>query len=374
MSEAIIKRLLQEADIHWEDMIIVHNPNFWDKVLYYGSLGLGDSYIDGDWEPKENKTIDEVIYIICKADLNNKIKKVSPSLIFILALIWIKIWFLDFLSHLFPKVGIFRSKKVAQVHYDLGNDFYEKMLDKTMNYSCAYFKEEEDTLEEAQIRKMDLIRRKLKLERGDRVLDIGCGWGGLANYLSEFDIIVDGITISKEQLNLAKERYPHLTLNLVDWRLWNPDYKYDAIVSVGMFEHVNPSYYKNFMEKVNNLLKPGGLFLLHTIGGNKERKVGDPWINKHIFPNSCLPTLAQIAKSTEDLFGITDVHNFGTFYDKTLLWWFKNYNKEKSNDLRFHRMWSYYLLSCAGLFRAGGAQLYQVVLMKPPMTHYLRVQ
>lgn len=372
-AQKIILDLLAEENIIWQEWIRVNNPRFWTRVFLQGSLGLGDSYMDGDWEPVYPKTIDEVVHMLCRLNIHNKIKQVSTPLKIQLLLIWIFTWCFSWVDYLVPKLSLKRSKKVAEQHYNLGNKFYEKWLDPTMNYSCAFFTKEGETLEEAQINKMELIRNKLKLSPGQKVLDIGCGWGSLSNYLSKFGVDMDGVTISESQLDWAKEKYPQLNLNLCDYRLWNPNYKYDKIVSVGMFEHVCPENYKIFMKKVWDLLEPGGLFLLHTIGGNKSRKVGDAWITKHIFPNSCLPSLKQISEASEGLFNIMDVHNFGFQYDKTLMAWHKNWVKTDQRDIRFKRMWEYYLLSCAGLFRAGEAQLYQVVLMKSPFKSYLRV-
>ncbi len=238
-----------------------------------------------------------------------------------------------------------------------------------MNYSCGYWREAK-TLDEAQVAKLDLICKKLKLKPGMTVLDIGCGWGSLAKFAAEkYKVKVVGVTVSKEQAKLARELCTgfDITIRLQDYR--DLKEKFDRVVSVGMFEHVGYKNYKEFMEVVNRSLKDDGLFLLHTIGGNKSVKHNDPWIEKYIFPNSMLPSVNQITKATEDIFILRDWHNFGGDYDKTLMAWHKNFNeswdKIKNNyDERFRRMWNYYLLILAGAFRAHRFQLWQIVFSK----------
>ena len=243
------------------------------------------------------------------------------------------------------------------------------MLDKWMNYSCAYWKETQD-LNQAQEAKMELICRKLKLEPGMNVLDIGCGWGGLAAYMSQkYRVSVTGITVSEEQAKLARERCKELPVEilLMDYR--KLDRTFDRIVSVGMFEHVGFGKYRTFMKKVCQCMAPRGLFLLHTIGVNNSRIHCDPWINRYIFPNSMLPSSPQITAAAEQLLVLEDWHSFGPDYDPTLMAWYKNFVQnwdciKQRYDWKFFRMWTYYLLACAGSFRSRRNQLWEIVFSK----------
>ena len=337
----------------------VKNPRFYSRVLSGGSLALGESYIDGWWDCR---ALDEFFYKVLESKLNEKIKGIKyilPS--FIKA----KIINLQKKS---------RAYEVGKKHYDLGNILYKKMLDKYMNYSCGYWKYAKN-LDKSQIAKLDLICKKVGLKPGMKVLDVGCGWGGFAKYAAEkYKVDVVGITISKEQAKLARKLCKGLPveIKLEDYRnLPKSNEKFDAIISIGMFEHVGVKNYKIFMKVIYKLLKNEGLFLLHTIGGNESVNLTDPWIGKYIFTNSMLPSIKQIAEASENILILEDWHNFGTDYDRTLMAWHKNFNKnwnkiKKSNnyDERFYRMWNYYLLSCAGSFRARKNQLWQIVFSK----------
>lgn len=373
-SKEIIRQLALKAGIEIDKDILVHDDRFYDRVFRYGSLGLGESYVLGWWDAG-SMGIDSLIFKICRADLNAELAKMSYYARIKMGLSWLY-------RYCFPVGTIEDSKMVALQHYDLDKQIYEAMLD-IMVYSCAYFKNTNDTLYQAQINKMDMIYAKLGLNAGMKILDIGCGWGTLASYFGNFKVYVDGITISEEQYKYAKENFEneYVKFYLKDYREFDPEYTYDAIVSVGMFEHVNSNNYQKFMEIVSKLLKPGGLFLLHTIGGNITKIVPDPWISKYIFPNSCLPSLAQITNASEKIFVIEDVHNFGYHYSETLMCWYKNFLEnvdELNNKLKkpltveFCRMWTYYLLSCSGAFRARDLQLYQIVLSKNPKGGYTR--
>ncbi|XWV25071.1 cyclopropane fatty acyl phospholipid synthase [Tupanvirus deep ocean] len=373
-SREIINKLAQISGIEIGIDIIVNDERFYDRVFKDDSLGFGESYVLGWWDAGAME-LDEIFYRISKANIKNKLYDLS---FYSKA----KLVSLKLYNYWFPVNSIEESKVVAVQHYNLGNELYEMMLEP-MIYSCAYFRSPSDSLYQAQINKMELISKKLKIESGTRVLDIGCGWGELAFYLSENNVFVDGITISEEQFQYAQQKFSsdYVKFHLVDYREFAPSYQYDAIVSVGMFEHVNSNNYKEFMEIVHKLLKPGGLFLLHTIGSNISTNICDRWINKYIFPNSALPSIAQIASSSEGKFVIEDVHNIGPHYDKTLMCWYNNFTKnfDKINSKRetpfsneFFRMWSYYLLACAGSFRARNIQLYQVVLSKESDDAYQR--
>ncbi len=355
-NKKLVEELLASADIQingsrpWD--IRIHNEKFFNRVLIQGELGLGESYMDGWWDAEQ---VDQLIYKILSAHLERKIKFNIP-----LFLVFLRSMFFNMQSKT-------RAFIVGEKHYDLGNELFINMLDKRMNYSCAYWKNA-DNLDEAQENKLELICRKLQLEPGMKVLDIGCGWGAFGKYAAEkYGVEVVGVTVSKEQVSLGKELCKGLPVEfrLTDYR--TIDEKFDRIVSIGMFEHVGYKNYKTYFKVARNALKDGGLFLLHTIGSNVSTRTTDAWTHKYIFPNGMLPSIAQIGKSIEKTFVMEDWHNFGADYDKTLMAWYKNFTanwekiKNKYDD-RFYRMWKYFLLSCAGAFRARKNQLWQIVL------------
>lgn len=333
--------------------IQVHDDKFYKRVLAYGSLGLGESYMDGWWDCDR---LDEFFYRVLSVDLGEKINKRN--------LLWniLKAKLLNAQSKS-------RAFEVGEKHYDIGNELYKNMLDKRMVYTCGYWRRAKN-LDKAQEDKLDLVCRKVGLKKGMKVLDIGCGWGSFAKYAAEkYGVKVIGITISKEQVKLARKLCNGLDveIRLQDYRDVNE--KFDAIISLGMFEHVGLKNYKTYMEKVSECLKKDGLFLLHTIGGNGL--IGsNPWMNKYIFPNGSLPSAKHIINVSDKIFVMEDWHSFGADYDKTLMVWYnnfnKNWNKIKNNyDEKFRRMWKYYLLSCAGGFRTGKyLYLWQIVFSK----------
>ncbi len=354
----IIEDLLSYADVKinssrpWD--MQVYNKDLYRRVLKNGSLGLGESYMDGWWDAKE---LDAFSYKTLRAKLDKKIPGGWTIVTGVL------------IQAILNSQRLSKSFEVGERHYDIGNDLYENMLDKRMVYSCGYWKNT-NSLDEAQEAKLDLICRKLQIEEGMKVLDIGCGWGGFAKFVSEkYGAIVDGVTVSKEQVEFARIscRGLPVQIKLQDYR--HIEGEYDRIISIGMFEHVGYRNYHTFMKVVNRLLSNDGLFLLHTIGRNASVRSNDPWIEKYIFPNSMLPSIKQIGISIENLFVMEDLHNFSTDYDKTLMAWFKNFDlnweklKSKYSD-RFYRMWKYYLLVCAGSFRARHFQLWQIVFSK----------
>lgn len=324
-----------------------------ERVFARGNLGLGESYMDGDWDCDQ---LDEFFHRLLRARLHHKVR---PSRVIFHAL---KARFLN-------RQGVRRSWQVGEQHYDLGNAFYGAMLDSRMTYTCGYWKDASN-LDQAQEAKLDLICQKLKLEPGMRVLDIGCGWGSFMSYAAEqYGVECVGVTISKEQVAWARERYPDLPLEfrLQDYRDVNE--KFDRVVSVGMFEHVGRRNYRTYMKVAHRCLRDGGLFLLHTIGSNDHSPGSDPWIDKYIFPNGELPSLSQVSHAVEDLFVVEDLHNFGADYDRTLMAWYDNFKAawpqfRDQLGKRFYRMWEYYLLSCAGAFRARDVQLWQWVLSR----------
>jgi len=340
------------GDNPWD--ITVHNERFYGRVLAQRSLGLGESYIEGWWDCDK---LDEFFYKILRAQIDNNVK-VSMALV----LESLRAKMINMQSHK-------RAFQIGEKHYDLGNELFMNMLDKRMIYSCAYWKNAKN-LDEAQENKLELICRKLGIQPGMKILDIGCGWGGFAKYAAEkYQAKVVGITVSKEQVDVGKTLVAGLPveIRLQDYR--DVDEKFDLIVSVGMIEHVGYKNYSTYMDVVDRCLNDDGLFLLHTIGGNTSVTSVDPWMNKYIFPNGMLPSIKQLGSAIEGLFVMEDWHNFSADYDKTLLAWYgnlvKHWDEIKPNyNERFRRMWNYYLLSCAGSFRARRIQLWQIVLSK----------
>nr|WP_278992311.1 cyclopropane fatty acyl phospholipid synthase [Plesiomonas shigelloides] len=332
------------------DMRIKH-PDTLMRILQEGSLGLGESYMDGWWECDR---LDVFFDKVLTAKLDQQLPSHLKDILRIAR------------ARLFNMQTRHRAWQVGKEHYDLGNDLFNAMLDPNMQYSCAYWKDA-DTLADAQVAKLKMICEKLQLQPGMKVLDIGCGWGGLAAYMAkEYGVSVVGVTISKEQQQLAQKRcegFP-VQIMLQDYRDLNEEF--DRIVSVGMFEHVGPKNYRTYFNVVNRCLKKDGLFLLHCIGSNTSGVKADAWISKYIFPNGCLPSIRQIADEAEGHLIMEDWHNFGADYDKTLMAWDENFVRAwdsiKDNySPRFYRMFRYYLNACAGAFRARDIQLWQVL-------------
>ncbi|MDO9105238.1 MAG: cyclopropane fatty acyl phospholipid synthase [Methylovulum sp.] len=334
--------------------IRVYNADLYQRILTQGSLGLGEAYMDEWWDCQQ---LDELFHKICLARLEDKVI-VDPQ---------------TFINRLWGLVTNRQSRQLApeliKWHYDIGNDLYRGMLDKRLTYSCGYWQKAK-TLDEAQEHKFDLICRKLGFQPGQIILDIGCGWGSFMKYAVEkYQVSCVGVTLSAEQHALGQELCADLPIDirLVDYRELNESF--DHIVSIGMFEHVGFKNYNEYMRVVRRCLKDDGLFLLHTIGGSKSVVTVDAWMGKYIFPESMLPSIKQIAKAAEGKLVLEDVHNFGADYDKTLMCWFENFSNHWQSiidnyDHRFYLMWKYYLLSCAGAFRARDNQLWQIVFSK----------
>ncbi|MEM3113044.1 MAG: cyclopropane fatty acyl phospholipid synthase [Candidatus Pacearchaeota archaeon] len=360
-------QILEKAGIEingpskWD--IQVYNKEVYQRVLSQGSLGLGESYMEGHWECE---ALDEFFYKILKAELDKYFRFNIP------------VMFNIFKAKLINLQKPSRARQIGQHHYDIGNDLYQAMLDKRMTYTCAYWDWNARNLDEAQEHKLELTCRKIGLNPGkeEKVLDIGGGWGSFAKYAAQhYGTRVKAITVSEEQVKLGKELtkdYPEIEIKFEDYREIDEKEKFDHIVSLGMFEHVGLKNYRTYMEKVASSLKEEGLFLLHTIGSNISTNAIDPWLSRYIFPNSMLPSQRQIAESVEGIFIEEDSHNLSTNYDKTLMAWYYNIhnlweelnkNEEKYNE-RFRRMWEYYLLSCAGAFRARKIQVWQKVFSK----------
>ena len=332
----------------------VNNEEFYSRVIAEKNLGLGEAYMDGWWNCKR---LDELLCRIIKCGVEYDIK---GSLRYTLLLLPMKLINMQSRS---------RSHRAAEEHYDIGNDFFFSFLDPLRQYSCAYFKDTAD-LDAAQVNKLELIAGKLELKEGDRLLDIGCGWGGLSKYMaSRYGCRVTAVNISREQLAFAREDCKGLPVEFIECDYRDISGEYDKVVSVGMFEHVGSKNFRSYMNVVHRVLRKNGIFLLHTIGVNTSGINCDQWLNKYIFPHGSLPSAAQIASAAEGLFVIEDFHNLGAHYDKTLMNWYRNFTKswpafaERYGE-RFQRMWSYYLLSCAGAFRSRAIQLFQVLMTR----------
>jgi len=333
-------------------------------IMLDPELRLGEAYMDGTFIV-ERGTISDFLEVMLQ---NMGLRRAMP---FAKALV-----FLRKVKHALFQWNI-RSvaRKNAKHHYDVDFRIYRLFLDPDLQYSCAYYEKNDYTLEQAQAAKKRHIAAKLLLKPGQRILDIGCGWGGMGLYLARSnEARVTGVTLSKEQLAVARARTADEGLTeTVDFRL--QDYRdvserYDRIVSVGMFEHVGPKNYRTYMQVVNRCLKDDGLFLLHTIGTNTRKLAVDPWTNKYIFPGGVLPVFHQIDAAAEGLFIMEDLHNLGTHYDPTLMAWMANVDRHRAEisalgyDERFYRMWRYFLLGAAGSDRARRNQLWQIVYSK----------
>lgn len=352
-------KLLAQADVRidgdrpWD--LRIHHPDTFARILARGSLGLGESYMDGWWDCEQ---IDEFIARVLRARLDEQVGGAG------LMLAALKARLLNLQSER-------RAWQVGRQHYDLGNDLFERMLDPYMAYSCGYWAQATD-LDTAQEAKLDLICRKLLLKPGMRLLDIGCGWGSLMRFAAErYGVECVGLTVSRQQALWGAQKTAGLPVRfeLTDYRTFNPDgaQRFDRVASVGMFEHVGHKNYASYVAVARRSLDDDGLFLLHTIGKNRSGTTIDPWIEKYVFPNGSLPSVADIAAACEDCFVVEDWHNFGADYDRTLMAWHARFEAawpelQARYSERFHRMWRYYLLSCAGTFRARDNQLWQVLL------------
>ena len=353
--------LLAEADIRiggdrpWD--IQINHRRTAEFILARGSLGLGESYMQGWWDCQQ---LDEFIARLLAARLD---ERAGGTVLLLQAL----------RAQLFNLQSLRRAWRVGEAHYDIGNDFFEAMLDGSMTYTCGYW-DAAETLDEAQAAKLELVCAKLGLRPGMRLLDIGCGWGSLLRHAAE-RCHVDGVglTISRQQAALGKRRCSGLPVDfrLIDYRDFGSDSnsveRFDRIASLGMFEHVGHKNHRAFFAVAQRCLRADGLLLLHTIGKNQSGTPTDPWIDRYIFPNGELPSLAEIAEAAQSFFVIEDVHNFGADYDRTLMAWHQRFEAAwprfaAQYGERFRRMWRYYLLACAGSFRVRANQLWQIVL------------
>ncbi len=355
-SRDLVQQVFSSADIRtdgsrpWD--VRIRDDRFYDRVLASGNLGLGESYMDGWWETAD---LAEVISRLLKVDAERLVGRNLSAL----------------LSVASARIVNYGSRKrafeVARAHYDLDNELFQSMLDRRMTYSCAYW-QEADNLDAAQERKLDLVCRKIGLRPGMTVLDIGCGWGSFMKFAAErYGVSCVGVSVSSEQTRLGRQMCEGLPIEfrVQDYR--DIEGQYDRVVSIGMFEHVGYKNMKAYFQSARRALADEGLFLLHTLGLNISTVRGDAWNERYVFPNGMVPSIKQVGESIEHLFVMEDWHNFGAHYERTLLAWYDNFRKawpamNARYGERFFRMWSYYLLSCAGAFRARHMQLWQIVM------------
>ncbi len=357
-SETILRALFESAGVQvngkdpWD--IQIHNPRFYDRALREPHLTLGEGYMDGWWDCE---AIDQFIDRVLRARLDVKIKGDWKVALHVLR------------SRLFNLQSSAKAFEVGEQHYDLGNDLYCAMLDRRLNYTCAYWKNAAN-LDEAQEAKLDLVCKKIGLKPGMRVLELGCGWGSFAKYAAEkYGAQVLGVTVSKEQVALGMQLCQGLPveLRLQDYR--EVQGAYDAVISIGVMEHVGYKNYHTYMEVVDRTLKKDGIAFVHTIGSNVSVTSADAFSNKYIFPNGMLPSISQLGAAMEGRFVMEDWHNIGPNYDKTLMAWHANFEKawpelKKNYSERFYKMWRFYLLTSAGAFRSRSQQLWQIVMTR----------
>ena len=360
-SRALCESVLDSADVRvdggrpWD--IRVHDARLWDRVVSDGTLGLGESYMDGWWDCD---ALDEMMARALRAGGEAAIERNWRTAFHALR------------ARVLNLQTRRRARQVARRHYDVDDRLYMSFLDPYNQYTCAYFKDlPADALDRAQEAKMDLICRKLQLKPSDRVLDIGCGWGGLARWMAErHGCRVTGINIADGQVEYARRHVPSETVEIVrmDYRDLPSAYPgaFDKVVSVGMIEHVGWKNHGALFRAARSALRRDGLFLLQTCGQDVSRPIAEPWIDRYIFPNGCVPSPAQLTSAAEGSFVLEDWHSMGPHYDRTLMNWWQRFERawpgfrEQYGD-RFFRMFRYYMLSCAGAFRARQMQLFQAV-------------
>jgi len=358
-AEKVVRELFAAGDVEiggsrpWD--VTVHDPAFYGKLLRHGDLGLGESYIDGWWDCDQlqvmiHKILRAKLHLVLRGDWRMRMGVLKAVV-------------LNLQSQK-------RSEKSARAHYDIGNDLYELMLDKRMQYTCGYFKDTDD-LDTAQELKLDLICRKLGLQPGMRVLELGCGFGGFAIFAAEkYGVEVVGYNVSKAQLELARSRAGDLPVEfrMADYR--EAQGQFDAVVSVGMMEHIGYKNHRAMMEVVERCMTDEAVALVHTIGNNHSRLRSEGFVDKYLFPNAISPSIAQFGKAIDGLLVLEDVQNIGPHYAPTLMAWWENFNAGYDTldhsvyDDRFYRLWRYYLLAATGASSSRKGQLWHFVMTK----------
>jgi cyclopropane-fatty-acyl-phospholipid synthase len=356
-TEVFIREQLAKAGV------TINGPEAWDlqvrdacayiRILRNGTIGFGEAFMEGLVDCERFDLLAERAF---RANLSKQFE-VRAALVHSVKV------------RLNPFGSRHRSFEIGEAHYDAGNDFFESLLDPYMAYSCGYW-ERAETLDAAQRDKLDLICRKLRLEPGMRVLDIGSGWGSFARYAAEhYGVSIVGITVSRQQIEFATRVCSGLPVSFryLDYR--DIDESFDRVVSVGMFEHVGRRYYDNFFAACERCLKPSGILLLHTIGQQQERPV-NAWYNKYIAPGAEIPTIRNIVESARSGLVLEDLHTFyGVHYDKTLMAWSANLDAawsrlKETYDEPFYRMWKMYLQGCAAGFRTDLLRVWQFVFSR----------
>ena len=348
--------LLKEADITlngpnpWDPQI--HSEEFWRRLYGQGTLGLGEAYMDGIWDVAD------------MAEFFNRVlrSRVPEGVRVTTNLVWQVVQ-----ARVMNMQNITRSQRIAAMHYN-ETEAYKASLDKRMTGSCGYWPEGVTNVDEAQEAKLDMVCRKIGVQPGQTVWDIGCGWGAFMGFAAEkYGANCVGVTVSPDQAAYGRERYQGLPIEfrVQDYRQFEG--KTDHVVSMGMFEHVGHKNYRTYFEKARSVIKDDGLFMMHTIGSQWSTETIEAWLEKYIFPGGVIPSIAQIGKAIDGLFTVIDLHNIGPHYDKTLVAWYENFDrnwKQQRNpeEERFYRLWKYYLLCCAGGFRAKVLQVWQFVL------------
>jgi cyclopropane-fatty-acyl-phospholipid synthase len=366
LARRIITGVLEQADIRvggdrpWD--LRIHHDRFFPRAMR-GSLGVGESYMDGDWDAGSlieffRKTMDAGLQMHPLLRINRVAKEVHAR-------------FRNLQTRR-------RSRAVAEEHYDLDHRMYAQFLGPWNQYTCCFF-DGTDDLEEAELCKLEMICDKLEIESGDRVLDIGCGWGGFAKYAaSTRGCSVVGISLSDEQIEYARDYTEGLPVEIhrMDYRDLpeSPLGTFDKVLICGMIEHVGYRNYRQLMKVVHTVLAQDGLFLLHTIGNRHNTAVVEPWIEKYIFRNSMAPSMQQLTRAAADLFVIEDWENYGHYYVPTLQAWHDNFNRNwdriraldgpRPFDERFRRMWNFYLMSSRAAFEVEDLHLWHLVMTR----------
>jgi len=350
----------ERTEKNTKNTIIINDPIMFDKIAIKGELGLAESYMDGNWDTEDLEKV--LMELDEKQDILIS-KLYNINFLFLI----MKEYLIDLFKNKNDKESV---KNNVSHHYDIGNDLYEKMLDKNMQYTCAYFHKEKLSLDEAQVAKMELIAKKLNLKEGMELLDIGCGFGGLANYLAnKYKVKVTGVTLSKEQIKYNENNFKNdnVTLRYLDYR--DLTGSFDRVYSIGMFEHVGKKNYKEYYDKCYDLLKDDGIMMIHTIGSTYPSISNKSYfINKYIFPEAELPSLSDISKEfVFNKWHLEDFQNFGLSYSKTLKNWHNNigdWSGLDNYDQRFRRMWDFYLLGCSAAFSNKSIYLWQFIYTK----------
>lgn len=344
--------------------IQVQNNRFFNRVLTGGSLGFGESYMDGDWAVDQ---LDALIRRIIRMQVaQNAIVSFN------------RVWH-DLKPRLINLQNRAGSRAIADTHYNLDHRLFSQFLGPYNQYTCCFFNKAQ-TLAEAEIEKLEMVCNKLDLQPGDKVLDIGCGWGGFARYAAETrGCHVTGLSISTEQIDYAKKFTDGLPVDIIysDYRDLPQKYQekhFDKVVIIGMIEHVGYKNYRKLFEIVHQMMSDDGRFLLHTIGNTRKTTVADPWFEKYIFRNSMLPSMSQLSDAAQSLFVIQDWENYGRYYAPTLAAWQQNFENNWDNikaidtnkpfDEKFRRMFNYYFLSSKAGFETDHILLWHLVMNK----------